>query len=64
MVKNVVTPARTSVLNVVLFSLSLNKRSSKPAEFGFVMVEPLLKIELFVKILDGFLNETSANIAD
>lgn len=32
MVKNVVTPAKTSVLKLVLLSLNLNKRSNKPAE--------------------------------
>lgn len=49
MVKNVVTPASTSVLKFVLFSLSLNKRSSKPTEgLGVVISSPYEKIEHFV----------------
>lgn len=44
MVKNVVTPARTSVRKLVLFSLSLNIRSSRLSEdgLGVVMTYPLL----------------------
>ena len=43
MVKNVVTPARSSVRKLVLFSLSLNIRSSIFSEDGLEELEELIK---------------------